>query len=899
MSFRSRLRPAGVVSCARRHPTGKAARGQGAGGRVAQPFEALEGRRLFSATLLMSGLASLQGAPSESYVDEGDYQLTLSALSLPAGVTVTQWNIDWDGNGATDQTIAGNGSSSVSVTRNLDGDALIKMKATATLSDASVVTGESRSPSGDLDNTFAGGVVSGGDGVVLGTAVDSQGRTVVVYNHKDFSSGDWQIKLRRYGKDCSLDTAFGTPTVPFDYTQFGDDAAILAQGEKIVVGGTTRSLANLPGDNYDFAVARFDSTGALDTGFGVGGRQVVQVPGNDGITALTFQGGRIVAAGQGAAGAGASDFQLARFTSEGLLDATFGTGGYLRTSVFQGQGATDVAVTADGGLAAAGRAFDTTLATFKPLVVKYGANGAEQWRSGAGVPGGFGFKASLAVQADGGIVLAGDVDNDVTLTRLAPSTGAVEQSLTEPTPDSETVDGVALGGDGALLVAVGTTDGGSFSLNRYSTSFGGIARDFMFGAGAGSVGVTFAQQGRPDSLAVTPGGSFVLAGSTGSLDNFSQTQPTVNVVHFGGDLQALVQDVAPQVVQVGTLAGVPGQTQQVRVFDPSNADTAAGFFGYIDYDFHGEGDEDGVNFGWDPNTGEFFGAAFTTLVYTVNGNYNVLAQIGDKDGQMTFIQPDGAEFGVDSITYSIGKTARLADPVNPGKTVLFVGTQDDATTGAGVANTIKFSRSTTGSTTVTVDGVNTTFTQAVDRIVVYGNGGDDTIQPQGTVSIPVEIYGGAGNDKIKGGTGADVLVGGDGDDLITGGVGRNFMVGGLGADKVIGDVDDDILVGGTYSRANDRAATNAVMAEWTSSRTYPQRVDNLRNGTGANGTVRLVGLSGGTAQTVFDDGAVDKLTGDLATDWFFANVDGTVKDKIADLAGNEFTDSDRLFVTSV
>jgi uncharacterized delta-60 repeat protein len=888
---------------------GKAARGKGAGGRVVQPFEALEGRRLMSATLLMSGHGALLGTPSESFVDEGDYQLTLTASNLPAGVTVSQWAVDWDGDGAADQTVAASGSS-VTLTRNLDGDAYTRLHASATLSDSTTLVGESRSPSGELDGGFNGGVVAGDSGIVLGTAVDAQGRTVVVYNEKDFSANTWQIKLRRYNADGSADQAFGTPSVPFAFTQFEDDAAVVMQGDKIVVGGTTRSLANLPGDNYDFAFARFDSTGALDNSFGAAGMQVIAAPGNDSVTSLTLQGSKIVAAGQGGGGAGTSDFQVARLTSEGLLDTTFGATlaapvgpGYVRSDAYLGEGATDVAALPGGGLVAVGRAFDGS--NFRLLAVRYNDNGSEAWRSGGGINSGLGFRASVAVDPNGAIVVAGDVNSDLTLVRLLASNGNADPSFggvyTETTPDvSDVVNDVAIGGDGSIITAGGTGElnNMAFAVNRYSTLLGGVQRDFTFGGFSGSVVLGFAQTGEADSLAISPGGSIVVAGSTGYLDNFSQTQPEIDVARIGGDLSLFIQDVAPQVVQVGTLAGVPGQTQQVQVFDPSNADTAAGFFGYIDYNYTGAGDEDGISFGTDPVTGDFTGAQVPTHVYTVNGNYNVLAQIFDKDGLGTIIQPDGAEFGIDSITYSIGKTARLADPVNPGKTVLYVGAQDTAT-GAGVANTIKFSRGTTGSTTVNIDGVNSTVTQTVDRLVIYGNGGDDQIQPQGTVSIPVEIYGGAGNDKIKGGSGADVLVGGDGDDLLTGGVGRNFMVGGAGADKVIGDVDDDILIGGTYSKAGDRKATNAVMAEWTSSRTYSQRVSNLRNGTGANGSVVLLGFAGGVNQTVFDDGAQDKLTGDVGTDWFFANVDGTVKDKIADLAGNEFTDADRAFVTGV
>ena len=58
-----------------------------------------------------------------------------------------------------------------------------------------------------------------------------------------------------------------------------------------------------------------------------------------------------------------------------------------------------------------------------------------------------------------------------------------------------------------------------------------------------------------------------------------------------------------------------------------------------------------------------------------------------------------------------------------------------------------------------------------------------------------------------------------------------------------------------------------------SSRSRSQRVSDLLNGGGINGTnvLRGVGLSG---QTVFDDQAVDTLDGGASTDWFFRHTGG-------------------------
>ena len=71
----------------------------------------------------------------------------------------------------------------------------------------------------------------------------------------------------------------------------------------------------------------------------------------------------------------------------------------------------------------------------------------------------------------------------------------------------------------------------------------------------------------------------------------------------------------------------------------------------------------------------------------------------------------------------------------------------------------------------------------------------------------------------------------------------------------------------------------------------PSRVNNLTNGTGATGGVRLIG-DDGTTQTVFNDNDVDTLIGSSGQDWFFANTindNGGAIDIITDAAGNEIT----------
>jgi hypothetical protein len=139
------------------------------------------------------------------------------------------------------------------------------------------------------------------------------------------------------------------------------------------------------------------------------------------------------------------------------------------------------------------------------------------------------------------------------------------------------------------------------------------------------------------------------------------------------------------------------------------------------------------------------------------------------------------------------------------------------------------------------------------------------------------LFGQLGNDTLVGGVGHNVLVGSDGNDKLIAGRGRNLLIGGLGADKLFGHANDDILIAGTTAYDVNLAALGAIMAEWTSANSYEERVENIAFGGGANEPYVL------NDTTVFDDGAVDTLTGDAGRDWFFAGK----RDKIKDLRANE------------
>jgi Ca2+-binding RTX toxin-like protein len=196
--------------------------------------------------------------------------------------------------------------------------------------------------------------------------------------------------------------------------------------------------------------------------------------------------------------------------------------------------------------------------------------------------------------------------------------------------------------------------------------------------------------------------------------------------------------------------------------------------------------------------------------------------------------------------------------------------------------------------TVRLNGSTLGTFQPTERILAYGYAGADDIQVAGGVTLVTELYGGTGDDRLKGGNGRNVLIGGAGDDLLVGGNGRDVLVGDAGADRIVGNAQDDVLIAGATAFDENEVALLAILAEWTSGRSYAVRVANLMGtGTGSDFTNRQNGSyflkTDGTDATVFDDDRADVLTGSSGQDWFFANLQGSgVRDRVTDLSAAEF-----------
>jgi uncharacterized delta-60 repeat protein len=189
---------------------------------------------------------------------------------------------------------------------------------------------------GALDSSFGvnGRVTTDFSADDIANAIAIQGDKIIVAgstgHYDDFSAhiSDYisDFALVRYTADGTLDSSFGeNGKVTTDFNGSEDRAnAIAVQGDKIIVGGYTF----LPDGTTDFALARYTSDGALDASFGENGKVTTDFNNPwDYAYALALQGDKIIVAGY--TGNPYSDFALARYTANGLLDPSFGEQGIL------------------------------------------------------------------------------------------------------------------------------------------------------------------------------------------------------------------------------------------------------------------------------------------------------------------------------------------------------------------------------------------------------------------------------------------------------------------------------------------------------------------------------------------------------------------------------------------
>jgi uncharacterized delta-60 repeat protein len=332
-------------------------------------------------------------------------------------------------------------------------------------------------------------------------------------------SDDW-----KFGGDGKVVTDFG-------FKVEKAQAVALQSDGKIVVGGWV-------GDSQvtsDFAVARYNADGSLDTGFDSDGK-VVTVLGErtDIIYDLAVQpDGKILAAGVSFDGPKTRRFAIVRYKSDGSLDASFDHDGIVTLNIGTSHMDTAYAVRVqpDGKIVVAGSSLMLVASRNSRInqndfsVVRLSADGSVDTsfghRGSAIVDFGYGVDVAydMALEPDGSIVVAGvatnGTDQDFAVARfqssgtLDPRFGKGGKVQTDFFGEDDFISALALQPDGKILVAGNAlkATASDFALARYSHD-GSLDHSFN---GNGKVTADLNGSDFGSSIGLQPDGRIVVA----------------------------------------------------------------------------------------------------------------------------------------------------------------------------------------------------------------------------------------------------------------------------------------------------------------------------------------------------------------------------------------------------
>ncbi|MEO2091099.1 MAG: hypothetical protein ABGY75_16650, partial [Gemmataceae bacterium] len=364
-------------------------------------------------------------------------------------------------------------------------------------------------------------------------AVQSDGKVVVLGSSGQSGTGR-DFAVVRYLTNGTLDPSFGSGGKVIVSFGPGTDtgSGVVLQGGKILVvgssyqGGTTGN---------DFAIARLNSDGSLDSSFGSGGKRLIDFGSlDDRGQAMTLQGDKVVVVGTSKQAATGEDFAIARLNSDGSLDGTFGSGGRMTVDFLsskQQDNASAVAIQGDKIVVVGNSVVPyfresasvfavTRLNSDGSLDSSFGGDGRTTIFAGSQ----FGYARSVVI-TNGKILLGGESLHQIALVRLAvdgdepdPTFGAGGMTIFNYGPGLYDNEGwsIAMQGD-KIIVAGSTWQGGTrgmdFGVTRFTangsldTSFGSAGRQTI----SFDTGNEYAW-----SVAVQPDGKIVAAGYASS-----------------------------------------------------------------------------------------------------------------------------------------------------------------------------------------------------------------------------------------------------------------------------------------------------------------------------------------------------------------------------------------------
>lgn len=472
------------------------------------------------------------------------------------------------------------------------------------------------------------------------TTTSGQSWAVQVQSDGKIVTAGWafgDFALARYNANGSLDTTFGSGgkvLTAFNNSSEarGYDLVIQPDG-KILVAGYAKFVTRKMVDD-DFAIARYNPNGTLDTTFGPNhnGMATTNFGGSEQAVSIALQPDgtsfKILVGGStgnlGGTQAGSSKFALARYTANGALDSTFGSGGKVTTDITPngGDGITGsdssaklgletvngtTRIVAVGVTRTSGGAGPAGIAT---ALVRYNLDGSLDPSFGSGgvvitndplgfAPGGSGIlNGHLVIQSDQKIVVPGQTNEISSVSDMAAARFNLDGSFDTTFNPGGPWPGIATVRPGHALTSVLQPSDGKIVLAGFSTANNDgvnpdttLARlnpdgtiDTTFGGGTGYVVQPLSAYGdEAQGLALQPDGKIVTAGPiqgglavarflSDTTTTATASSSAMSLISLGGPSvpsasQSLINPVAPT-------TAVFDQALALAAIDPASGLTA-------------------------------------------------------------------------------------------------------------------------------------------------------------------------------------------------------------------------------------------------------------------------------------------------------------------------------------
>jgi uncharacterized delta-60 repeat protein len=627
---------------------------------------------------------------------------------------------------------------------------------------------------------------NGGSGLAR-LALQSDGKIIGV-GQADYATGKTGFAVTRYLDNGTLDPSFGSGGVV--ETAFGtlnDEAfatAVQPDGRIIAAGF---SMIDPSADVNGFAVARYLTNGNLDPSFGTGGRfaqSVSEAAGQEYANAVALQAdGKIVLAGYGAADAsgGAFEIVLVRLKSDGTLDPSFGGGdGIVQTPVRPGGSeAQDVIVQPDGKLLVA-----VNEGVNAAIVARYMSDGTLD--AGFGSAGfasypfatGSGTYAERVALAPGGKILVG-------ATGLSSGQGLdfrVARFNSDGTVDSSAFGGAggasyapAASGANTELTQLLVQSDGDMILAGWAGAQGSRTFQIVRLTPSGVLDPTFSCDGIADSPLSPASANTDWHMSAAAIDSAGRLVAggfTIDRTTPGGDfvVARYLLNGTPDCAGSGGGGGGGGGGGPLDLGVAVTSDTAQ----------IAPGGQETFRIKVTDISGQPANNLHVVITLPAGAIVN-LAQTDRGSGCGTDATPGELNCDLNYLSNDspLGNITLVLTLPNAGSATL-TASATASQTEASLANN-------TASASVQVGATPTPPPPPPPPVkpagthVINGNSGANTIT--GTTGADL-IHAGSGNDKVNGGAGNDTIYGGPGNDILFGGPGRDTIFGGPGNDMI-------------------------------------------------------------------------------------------------------------------